>query len=203
MPLHTPDVPAAALSTLAGVLPNLVARPGVAAQLLGATMAAQRGMTSTGGAMQPTLSARGFVLGLDAIVDGRGLSAARLVVWTHLLPGGGGQTLAADTAAGTDRFAQLVDGPHASAVQQEIARLQADPAIAQGSYDLALLRVPAMSTVAIWLQDKVGHADLIVPVAPADQALQPGRRYPPADFVAAARPSAVQKLADTDPKTGG
>jgi hypothetical protein len=153
--------------------------------------------------MQPALSARGFVLGLDAIVDGRGLATAQMAVWTHLLPGGGGQTLAADTATGTDLFAQLVDGPHAAAVQQELSQLQADPAITRGSYDLALLRVPAMFTVAIWLQDKAGHADLIVPVAPADSALQPGRRYTPADFVAAMRPGAMQKLSDTDPTKGG
>ena len=203
MPLHIPDAPAAALSTLSSVVPNLVARPGVAAKMPQALTAVRQGQARGGAAMQPALSARSFVLGLDAIVDGRGLTAAQMVVWTHLLPHTGGQTLAVDTTAGTDRFAQLVDNPHASAVQQELTRLQADSVITQGSYDLALLRVPALFTVAIWLQDKAGHADLIVPVAPTDPALQSGRRYSPADFIAAARPSAVQKLSDTDPTKGG
>jgi len=204
MPLNIPDPPAAALSTLSGVLPSLVARPEIAAQMPDAATAVQRGLAGApAGTMQPALSARSFILGLDAIADGRGLRAAGMVVWTHLLPANGGQTLAADTAAGTDRFAQLVDGPHASAVRQEITRLQADPVVAQGSYDLALLRVPAMHTVAVWLQDKSGQADLLVPVAPADPALQPGRRYAPADFVAALRPAAARILAETDPMKGG
>lgn len=203
MPLNIPDPPAAALSGLAGALPGIVARPGVAAQMRGAADVAARIAAAPAAGTSPTLSARNYTLGLDAIADGRGLPAAQLGVWTHLLPGGGGRVLAADTAAGSGQFAQLVDGPHAEAVQRQVAALQADPAVTNGSYDLALLRVPALFTVAVWLQDAAGGADLVVPVAPADPALQPGKLYAPADFIAALQPVARQKLADTHPTKGG
>jgi len=204
MPLNIPTPPPASLSALAGILPGLAARPGIAAQLPSLGAMSLRFADAPTQAATPTLSMRGYTLGLDAIAAGRDLSAARLAVWTHLLPGGGGgQALAADTTAESSEFAQLTDGPHAAALQEQVAALQADPAVAKGSYDLALLRVPALFTVAVWLQGKGGSADVVVPVAPADPAVQPGRHYSAAEFIAALAPSARQKLADTDPRKGG
>ena len=203
MPINIPDAPPAALSALAGALPGLFARPGLAKQMPGLTPYAMHMAQAPAAASKPALSARGYTLGLDAIVDGRGLPAAQLAVWTHVLPASGGsQALTADTAAGSGAFAELTDGPHAAALQQQVAALQSDPAVSKGSFDLALLRVPALFITAVWLQGKAGQADIVVPVA-ANEAVQPGRHYSASEFITALAPAAKRKLSDTDPLKGG
>jgi len=80
---------------------------------------------------------------------------------------------------------------------------QSPPDIAPGSFELAQLRIPALHVKAVWLKDKAGTNDVVIPIAPTDPALTPEKRYSVPEFLAALRPAAESAMAQTDPLKGG
>ena len=142
-------------------------------------------------AAEPAISLPFFVLNLSDIVP-RGIAAARQVGWRHLLPAGDfGSPMLAETAirgSGQHTFAALTESPFASDLEARLAALRQDPTISAGSYEAALLQVPAMYVMAIWLRDTADHNDLFVPVAPAPPPLTAGRQYNASQFLDALRP---------------
>lgn len=207
MPLTIPAPPPASLAAVDAAIPGIATSPGVAAHApavaAGAALFMNRMAATAAPAGTAAVSSRVYTLGLDAIAAGRGLAAARLVHWTHLLPSGGGRIVAADVTADTATFDGMTEGPHPDGLRRLIETLPADPAVVAGNYELAVLRVPALFVSAVWLQGRGGSADILVPADPADPALTPGRHYSAADFLQALAPAARGKLADTDPRKGG
>jgi hypothetical protein len=51
------------------------------------------------------------------------------------------------------------------------------PVVADGEYDLRVLRLPALYLMALWLKDRDGHADLLVPLDPPPTGIEAGRGY--------------------------
>jgi hypothetical protein len=208
MPLDIAPAPPASLASLNAVLPKVAVNRGVALQAPQLAQSANRALQEQGGASapRPLLSAPTYVLGLDAIVAGRDLSAAKLTLWTHFFAAaadGDNQVVAADVNAETSRFASIKEGPQILGFYRQVQALQQAPDIAARSFELAQLRVPALHVKAVWLKDKAGAGDVIIPIAPTDPALTAGRRYSVADFLAALRPAAERAIADTDPLKGG
>jgi hypothetical protein len=208
MPLDIAPAPPASLTSLNAVLPKVAGNRGIALQAPQLAQSANRALQEQGtaGAPRPLLSAPTYVLGLDAIVTGRDLSAATLAVWTHFFasaPDGDNQVVAADVNADTSRFASIKEGPQILGFYRQVQALQQAPDIAARSFELAQLRIPALHVKAVWLRDKAGTGDMIIPIAPTNPALTAGRRYSVADFLAALRPSAERAIADTDPLKGG
>jgi hypothetical protein len=208
MPLDIAPAPPASLASLNAVLPKVAVNRGVALQAPQLAQSANRALQEQGGASapRPLLSAPTYVLGLDAIVAGRDLSAAKLTLWTHFFAAaadGDNQVVAADVNAETSRFASIKEGPQILGFYRQVQALQQAPDIAARSFELAQLRVPALHVKAVWLKDKAGAGDVIIPIAPTDPALTAGRRYSVADFLAALRPSAERAIAETDPLKGG
>jgi len=80
---------------------------------------------------------------------------------------------------------------------------QSPPDIAPGSFELPQLRIPALHVKAVWLKDKAGTNDVVIPIAPTDPVLTPERRYSVPEFLAALRPAAESAMAQTDPLKGG
>jgi len=152
------------------------------------------------------LSSPVYVLGLDAIVAGNDLSTAKLALWTHFFPSaqdGDNQVVAADVDADTSRFASLREGPQVLAFYRQVQVLQQAPDLGPQSFELAQLRIPALHVKAVWLKDKSGAGDVVIPIAPAHPALAPGRRYSAREFIAALRPAAESATGHTDPLKGG
>ncbi|RAI60892.1 hypothetical protein [Roseicella frigidaeris] len=207
MPLTIPAPPPESVAAVDAAVPRIAASPGIAAQApavaAGAAIFMNRARTAAPQGGLATVSSRVYTLGLDAIVGGAGLSAATLVHWTHLLPSGGGRVVAADVTADTARFDGMTEGPQPDGVRRLIETLPADPAVAAGNYELAVLRVPALFVTAVWLRGQGGSADILVPADPTDPALTPGRHYSAADFLQALAPAAQSKLANSDPRKGG
>jgi hypothetical protein len=208
MPIDIASPPPASLASLNAVLPRVAGNRGISLQAPQLAQSATRALQEqgAGGAPRPLLSAPTYVLGLDAIVTGRDLSAAKLSLWTHFFaasPDGDNQVVAADVNADTSRFASIKEGPQILEFYRQVQALQQAPDIAARSFELAQLRVPALHVKAVWLKDKAGTGDVIIPIPPTDPTLTAGRRYSIADFLAALRPSAERAIADTDPLKGG
>ena len=211
MPLILPAPPQDAYDALDLGLHPLASSPGITAHLPHAAKAVARvasGAAATPPTPQPAnlkLSLGSFVLELNALADSD-LSAARSTGWHHLLATGVGRaTVLARTALRNNQhtFAALSESPFADELQDRIAQLQGDPQVKAGSFDAALLQVPALHVVAIWLKDTTHHQDLIVPLAPAFPPLTAGHHYTAAQFLAALRPLARAKLQADDPRQGG
>jgi hypothetical protein len=208
MPLDIAQAPPASISSLNAVLPRVVGNRGFALQAPLLAQGANRALQDKGTSdvPKPTLSSPVYVLGLGAVVAGPDFSAAKLGLWTHFFPSareGDSQVVAADVNADTLRFASLKEGPQVLAFYQQVKMLQQAPDIAPRSFELAQLRIPALHVKAVWLKDKAGTNDVVIPIAPTDPALTPERRYSVPEFLAALRPAAESAMAQTDPLKGG
>ncbi|MGO9234324.1 MAG: hypothetical protein ACLP4V_09690 [Methylocella sp.] len=186
MSLSIPAVPQEAVTALAAALPKLVTSPAVAARLPRAAVGVARFMTA-----RTAISLPFYVLDLSDVR--KGVMAARQVGWRHLLPTGdpAGPALAETAIRNSNQhvFAGVTESPFASDLENRLTVLRADPTVSAGSYVAALLQVPAMDVMAIWLQDTAHHDDLIVPLAPAPPSLTAGRQYSTSQFLDALRAS--------------
>lgn len=156
--------------------------------------------------LSPTLSYRVYTLGLRDLETpaADGLAAARLALWRHTLATDE-EVVTADVpvGAGPQALAAVRSGSADSAVPAAIDALNQVPEVADASYEVSLLQVPALGVRALWLHDPAGRAgDLVVPVAPVRSELTAGRRYQFAEFAAALRPAVTRILADDDPRKG-
>lgn len=194
MSLTIPTVPQEAVTALAAALPQLANSPTVAAHLPRAAAAITRFTTESTAspAAQPAISLPFYVLDFSDVA--KGIIAARQVGWRHFLPTGdpAGPVLADTAIRDSDQyvFAGLTESPFASDLEGRLAALRQDPTVSAGSYGAALLQVPALYVMAIWLQDAAHHDDLLVPVAPTPPSLAAGRQYSTSQFLDALRASA-------------
>jgi hypothetical protein len=77
------------------------------------------------------------------------------------------------------RFSQIQSAPVAQATEASIRTAQEFKVVRKEPFEVRLLRVPALYTVALWLRDR-GEGeqnDLLVPVAPAPPGLEANRAY--------------------------
>jgi hypothetical protein len=208
MPLDIAPAPVSSISSLNAALPKVAGSRSIALQAPRLAQGANRALQEKGTSdvPKPLLSSPVYVLGLDAIVTGQDLSAAKLGLWTHFfgsVPDGDNQVVSADVDADTSRFASLKEGPQVLGFYRQVRELQQTPDIGPQSFELAQLRIPALHVKAVWLKDKAGTGDVVIPVAPTDPALTSGRRYSVPEFLAALRPAAESAIAHTDPLKGG
>jgi len=92
-------------------------------------------------------------------------------------------------------FGDLNEGPFVKGTEDAILRAEAIDAVGQGQFEAALLVVPALYVVALWLQDlsrqaadgNPGKTDLLIALAPSNPALKPTEPMTLASFLAAVR----------------
>lgn len=205
MPLTLQTPPQESLAALAAALPRLAASPAIAAQMQLTSSGINRfvAQRAANPNAAPSVSAPLFVLGLADIAGSGGLAAARQTGWRHLLDAGTGAVLAETALRGaTHVFAAVNESPFAQDMQARLAMLNHDPAVSAGSYQAALLQVPAMGVMALWLRGSVGSSDILVPLAPSPSPLVAGRHYNEGDFLATLRPMAQAKLHADAPGKG-
>jgi hypothetical protein len=189
MSLTIPAVPQEAVTALAAALPKIATSPAVAANAPRAAAGVRRFMTA-----RAAISLPFFVLDLSDVR--KGTMAARQVGWRHLLPTGdpAGPVLAETAIRDSNQhvFAGVTESPFVNDLEDQLLLLLTDPTVPAGSYDAALLQVPAIYVMAIWLQDTAHHHDLIAPVAPTPPSLTAGRQYSTSQFLDALRASTEQ-----------
>lgn len=133
-----------------------------------------------------------WFLGLDELVAGATLDDARVVAQRFLVLDGSAPVASAEVPA-SDRSGILVtEGPFveatAAAVTSAEARVRVD-------VEVALLRIPGLYLMALWLRPRDGGPDELVPLTPAPLPLQAGRRYGAAELLAELAPMAAERLA--------
>lgn len=177
MVLRVPETPDHLRKAVQAVLDAPRRRPAHDAETDAATPAAPeatpRGLT----AVRPH---RMFEIDIADLAATRGVGTARAVGWRWLVHDGLSTVGAVEI---TDRgpgqqLARYTEGPFATGTDAAITTLRTLPHVERGHYELRLLHIPGLYTVALWLADLSGRHDLLVPLAPAPPGVQPLRPYP-------------------------
>lgn len=191
MALKFPDPPKESVSALRSSLARL------ATSAIGG-MAAVHGLKADelGGA-KPSMPHQVFSLGLDNLIGGAGLEEAKPVAWRYLVGTGTAAVASAevnvDPVGGGHKFAQINSGPFSAGTLAAIESLERDSRIASNSYEVRVLRVPALYVTAVWLKNKAQGPDVIVPLAPTNPIFEAGHFYGPEEFENLLRRAADQK----------
>jgi hypothetical protein len=104
---------------------------------------------------------------------------------------------------GTYRFAQLTEGPFVDDFRREVEALMADAGLATRSFDLTLLRIPALYLNVIWLREKGGGKDVLVPIGRTYPPIVAHHRYTPDELLGLLRSEAALRARQTDGAQGG
>ncbi len=135
-----------------------------------------------------------YTLGLDAVARGAGLDEAQVVGRRFLVMDDDRPVAAAEVADDDGSGFQANEGRFVAATAAAIRRAEEDPELAEGRYELRLLRIPALYLMALWLSDDDGGADRVVPLAPAPKPLRPGASYAPDELLGLLREPARHRL---------
>jgi hypothetical protein len=208
MALHFAQPPEASMNALNAVLPRIATRTSVAtnAPNLGLAVGAALRRGQEGAPPVPApISAPVHVLGLDQLAKGEDVKKSPVKLWTHLLHGEGGPApiAEADLDASNHGFAALTEGDPITALGKRIRALEAEGKSSDKDYDLAMIRVPALSLTAVWMKGRGGAPDVIIPNESPQSPLTAGKRYTVAEFNAALRPIAQALLAQDNDDLGG
>ena len=188
--LHTPPIPEAALGAVEAGLGDLIARPGYG----GARMLTRADASALSLAVPHDV----YTVGLDDLAREEGLAGAKCVGRRFLVLDGDEPVASAelrDPDAGTGFVA--TEGPFVRETAVAVADAERMPEVNGGEYELRLLRMPSAYLMALWLRDRQGEADLLIPLAPAPPGLEPRVRYSPDDLLELLQKSAGRR-SDTD-----
>ena len=76
------------------------------------------------------------------------------------------------------QFGGINEGPFVAQTQEILAAAARMKKVRAGNFRPCLLIIPALMVVAVWLRSEDGTAgDVILPMAPTNGALKPGRAY--------------------------
>lgn len=119
-----------------------------------------------------------YNLGLDSIGSSNVLNKAMLTAWSYIILDGEQSIATAEalptSASGTPVFAQTYEGPMAVSFGTAIGLAEKLPELASKTYELAVIRIPALYLTAIWLKGPLPDAsdDLFIPLNPAPKGLK-------------------------------
>jgi hypothetical protein len=140
-----------------------------------------------------------FDLRADEVAAGGGLETARQTGFRYLVTSGNSVVAAAeiqtDSSGTATRLANVNYGRFAAATADSLPRLATSAAVGGALHEVRLLRFSAIYLMAIWLKSDSGGADMIVPIAPAPDGLEPNRAYAVSDFLNIIRPMAAKRTA--------
>jgi hypothetical protein len=139
------------------------------------------------GSLQLAEPHQAFTLGLDDLVAGRGLAAARPTGWLYLVQEGD-KVLASAEAVRTGRgddhvFSAFNEGRFVASTEDAIRTARRLPEVRQDGFELRLLRVPGLYVTALWLHKAQGSGDLLIPLAPSPVDARAGQPVPAAQLL--------------------
>ena len=123
-----------------------------------------------------------------ADIDGKDLlSRARLSGWRYLVRAGERVIAAAEAVEGaggaSPTFSNTNEGPFVASTARGIELAERLDQVRKGRFRLALLRVPALYVLALWLQDQgTSRSDLVIPLSPSPRTLTAEVPLSPARF---------------------
>jgi hypothetical protein len=136
-----------------------------------------------------------YFLGLDQLVEGVDLEAAKPIGRRFLVMAGDEAISSAEIAAPDGSGFQANEGPYVAASAAAITQAEADPDLSTRDYELRLLRIPALYFVALWLKDdRDRDYDVLIPLDPVPAPFVAGRKYRPDEVLAQLAPMARERL---------
>jgi len=192
MPLQIPSAPPTADQALQAGMQRLPAHKKT--MLFGAAGGA--------GVAEPAISLphQVFLLHADDVLGGATIESSEPVAWRYLVdqqaPPGGAPAKATAEVSATEsghRFTHIQQGWIGEATLKVVQSVASRPEVAQGSFDLRLLRIPSLLVDALWLKNNRPGEDLVQPIASADKALDPALLYSASEFLIRLRDIASRK----------
>lgn len=119
-----------------------------------------------------------YNLGLEAIGSAKPLDKAILTAWSYVVLNGEQSIATAEALPASGKrqpvFASTSEGPTATSIGTAIAVAEALPELQEKTYELAVLRVPALYVTALWLRgsERGTPDDLFIPLQPAPDGLK-------------------------------
>ncbi|MDZ5447570.1 hypothetical protein U2F26_33520 [Micromonospora sp. 4G57] len=118
---------------------------------------------------------------LDDLAARRPLGDSAVTGWRYLAVVGSRAVASSEVSAGADGrpagLEQVNMGPFVQSTALALRDLVEVAEIQQNSYELHMLKIPALYAVVLWLSEINGDRDLFVPLAPAPDYLEAGRIY--------------------------
>jgi hypothetical protein len=188
--LHTPNLSDTALQTIQDGVDRLAGRTEYADRALGAAEPSN---------LAVAVPHDVYTLGLDDLAAGKGLDSAEAVGRRVLIMEGDRPVAAAELQdpEGGSGFS-ATEGPFTEATAHAVREVEAWPVVADGEYELRVLRLPALYLMALWLKDRDGDADLVVPLEPAPTGIEAGRGYSAEELLSDLRGRARERLDAAD-----
>jgi hypothetical protein len=192
MSLHTPDLSSSARDAINTGLADLASRPKYAKRGLSRAMA---------GAPEPDLAVAAphdiYNLPLSALVESAKPDSAEQV-GRRCLVTSQGEPIATVELPDPDGESGIVTthGPFTKSTAEAVGSVESSSEVADGEYDLRMLRVPGIYLMALWLKDRQGQDDIFVPLSPAPAGLEAGARYSWDDLQAQLKEPATRVIAD-------
>ncbi|MGH9178868.1 MAG: hypothetical protein ACRD0N_09995 [Acidimicrobiales bacterium] len=199
MPVTRSDPPAEAEEAVRAALQHFAGVPEQRLHALAGTRPAE---------LAPTEPHPVFNLGLSDLTSARGggLGAMRATGWRYLLRQADQVVASAETVvpqAGGAQFSHFNQGPFVASTAEALATAERLPEMREGSFEMRLLHVPALYTMALWLHGD-GDDDILIPLAPAPPDVEPNRPYPAAELLEllAERAAGIPQMGPDDTRGG-
>jgi hypothetical protein len=137
-----------------------------------------------------------YFLGLSDLARGASLDAATIVGQRFLVMDGDRPIASAELADQDESSrVQANEGPYVESTAAAIAQAEEDPELADGAYEVRVLRIPALYFMGIWLKNEQEGTDVVIPLTPAPAPLDALRKYTPDEVLTALREPARDRLA--------
>ena len=150
-----------------------------------------------------------FNLGLSDLRGRRGgLRATHSTGWRYLLRQDDRLVASAETVAdqgGGARFSHFNQGPFVASTAAALDLAETLDETRDRSYEVRLLHVPALYTMALWLHgDGSEDDDILIPLAPVPQGIEANRPYPAGELleVLADKAAAIPEMGPGDTRGG-
>jgi hypothetical protein len=191
MPVNLATPPAESTQVLQATLQSWVNQPSLAplASHIGISFATDSGV-------QVQLPHPVYNLSLADLAAGKPLTAATLVSWRYLLNDSESTAMAEvapSTAGHASALTMINRGPFVASLVQAVDAAGANAAFKAAPYEVAVLSIPALYVMALWLRSATPGGGTLIPLDPAPTQLTAGQSYTEPAFLAALAPLAQQK----------
>jgi hypothetical protein len=197
MPLRVPNPPERGLGIILEALSSAVNQPTNVAAAIEEVGAA--GLTTAA-------PHQVYFVGLRDLAEGRLLAATQLKGWRYIIFEGERPMAAAELSGGGGGddaldFSNINHGPFVASTVEGVQRAEGLEAVREEDYELRLLDIPGLYVVALWLH---GARELIIPLPPTRDELEPFAVYEEEEVIERLRASAERRLNfDDRPRSEG
>jgi hypothetical protein len=191
MALQVPDPPEQGMGIIHEALSSAIQQPNIASSAV-----ADAGPEDLATAAPHKV----YFVGLSDLVEGRLLSAAKVKGWRYLIFNQDRPVVAAELQTGGEgvRFSNINRGPFVESAVEAVTFAESLEIVHKEDFELRTLEISPLYFVSLWLH---GSQDLLIPLKPAPDEIEPLRVYEETELLERLRGLAERHLAfDNSPR---